>query len=173
VSAFDEGRQGPQLVHIATDGETYGHHHRHGDMALAYALEHIEQNNPAKLTNYAQFLELHPPTHEVQIVENSSWSCVHGIERWRSNCGCNSGRQGWNQEWRAPLRAALDWLRDAIEAMALTVDDLEEGLTTAKAPFNEHGVRECRALFDKRKEEALRAVRAMKRNARSVEAVRR
>ncbi len=115
MGAFSEERTWPQLAHIATDGETYGHHHLHGDMALAYALHHIESNNLARVTNYAQFLELHPPTHEVDIFENSSWSCIHGIERWRSNCGCNSGgRPGWTQEWRGPLREALDWLRDAL-----------------------------------------------------------
>jgi hypothetical protein len=59
-------------------------------------------------------LELHSPTHDVQVFENTSWSCVHGIERWRSNCGCNTGRAGWNQEWRAPLRAAMDMLRDKL-----------------------------------------------------------
>jgi alpha-amylase/alpha-mannosidase (GH57 family) len=116
MDIFDDHRDWPQLAHIATDGETYGHHHRHGDMALAYALDQIERGGAATLTNYGQFLERHPPTHEVQIVENSSWSCVHGVERWKSNCGCNSGRPGWNQEWRAPLREALDWLRDTLGA---------------------------------------------------------
>ena len=67
-----------------------------------------------QLTNYGEFLEKHPPKHFVEIVENSSWSCVHGIERWRSDCGCNSGGHPWNQQWRAPLRAALDWLRDKL-----------------------------------------------------------
>jgi alpha-amylase/alpha-mannosidase (GH57 family) len=115
LSAFSESRDWPQLAHIATDGETYGHHRAHGDMALAYALQHVESNQLARLTNYGEFLEKHPPTHEVQIVENSSWSCVHGIERWRSDCGCNSGGHGdWNQQWRAPLRQALDWLRDSL-----------------------------------------------------------
>lgn len=113
--AFSGDRNWPQLVHIATDGETYGHHRHHADMALAYALHHIETNHLAKLTNYGEFLERHPPGHEVQIVENTSWSCIHGIERWRSNCGCNSGmRPEWNQQWRAPLRDALDWLRDKL-----------------------------------------------------------
>jgi alpha-amylase/alpha-mannosidase (GH57 family) len=113
--AFSESRNWPQIVHIATDGETYGHHHRYGDMALAYALEYVESKNLARITNYAEYLERHPPTHEVEIYENSSWSCIHGVERWRSNCGCNSGmKPGWNQEWRAPLREALDWLRDAL-----------------------------------------------------------
>jgi hypothetical protein len=84
-------------------------------MALSYALHHIETNKLAELTNYAQFLERHPPDHFVEIVENSSWSCIHGIERWRKNCGCNSGgHAGWSQEWREPLRTALDWLRDQL-----------------------------------------------------------
>ena len=105
----------PQLVHIATDGESYGHHHRNGEMALAYALHHIEQEGAARLTNYGEFLESHPPTHEVRILENSSWSCAHGVERWRSDCGCRTGGEpGWNQRWRLPLRTALDWLRDEL-----------------------------------------------------------
>ena len=113
MGAFVDDRAIPQLVHIATDGETYGHHRRHGDMALAFAMNHIEASGVARLTNYGEFLEAHPPAHDVEIFENSSWSCIHGIERWRSNCGCCSGgRPDWNQEWRAPLRSALDWLRD-------------------------------------------------------------
>jgi len=115
MGSFSEERPWAQLVHIATDGETYGHHHRHGDMALAYALHHIHSNNLARLTNYGEYLERHPPAHEVEIFENTSWSCPHGVERWRSDCGCNTGgRPGWNQAWRAPLREALDWLRDAL-----------------------------------------------------------
>jgi alpha-amylase/alpha-mannosidase (GH57 family) len=115
TDAFSEARTGPQLAHIATDGETYGHHHRHGDMALAYALQHIESNNLARLTNYGEFLEKNPPTEDVKIFESSSWSCAHGVERWRGNCGCNSGRNPeWTQTWRAPLREALDWLRDRL-----------------------------------------------------------
>lgn len=101
-----------QLAHIATDGETYGHHHRHGEMALAYALDQIETKKQARITNYGEFLEIAPPAWEVQIYERTAWSCVHGVERWRSNCGCNAGRAGWTQQWRQPLRDALDWLRD-------------------------------------------------------------
>jgi alpha-amylase/alpha-mannosidase (GH57 family) len=108
-------RPWPELVHIATDGETYGHHHRFGEMALASAVDYIESNQLAQLTNYGEYLERHPPIHRVEIFENSSWSCIHGIERWRSNCGCNSSSHpGWNQEWRKPLREALDWLRDTL-----------------------------------------------------------
>ncbi|HZS00166.1 MAG TPA: DUF3536 domain-containing protein [Chloroflexota bacterium] len=115
LSGFDHQRPGPQLVNIATDGESYGHHHRHGDMALAYALDYIERNALARITNYGQFLDLVAPTHEVQIAENTSWSCAHGVERWRSNCGCHTGGgAGWTQLWRGPLREALDWLRDEL-----------------------------------------------------------
>lgn len=115
MGAFSDQRTWHQLVHIAADGESYGHHHRFGDMALAYALHRIEAKHLAKLTIYGEYLEKHPPTHEVEIVENSSWSCSHGIERWRNNCGCNSGgHPAWNQAWRAPLRQALDWLRDTL-----------------------------------------------------------
>lgn len=114
LGAFSDERAWPELVHVATDGETYGHHHRYGEMALTYALEHIRSNHLADITNYSEYLERHPPTHEIEIFENSSWSCVHGIERWRSNCGCNAGHAGWTQAWREPLREALDWLRDAL-----------------------------------------------------------
>ncbi len=114
-TAFNDSRDWPQLAHIATDGESYGHHHRFGDMALAYALHHIETTGAARLTNYGEFLALHPPAHEVAILENTSWSCAHGVERWRSDCGCNSGgRFGWNQKWRTPLREAMDMLRDGV-----------------------------------------------------------
>ncbi len=112
--AFPNG-DGPALVHIATDGETYGHHHRHGDMALAFALEAIDTAGKARLTNYGEYLAVQPPEHEVEILEDTSWSCAHGIDRWRSDCGCSAGRgAGWTQEWRGPLRDALDWLRDEL-----------------------------------------------------------
>jgi hypothetical protein len=117
-AAFREERNRPQIVHIATDGETFGHHHSHADMALAYTLYTIESKNNAKLTNYGEYLAKTPPTHQVEIVEKSSWSCSHGIERWRSNCGCNIGQfPGGKQPWRAPLREALDWLRDQTSAI--------------------------------------------------------
>jgi alpha-amylase/alpha-mannosidase (GH57 family) len=115
MGAFGAEQARPQLVHIATDGESYGHHHRFGDMALAYVLEQIEARGLARLTNYGEYLATHPPAHEVEIIEKSSWSCVHGIDRWWSDCGCNSApRPDWNQRWRTPLRDALDWLRDRV-----------------------------------------------------------
>lgn len=118
LSGFNEQRQWPQLVHIATDGETYGHHSPHGDMALAYALDYLEGKQLARITNYAEYLELHPATEEVEIVERSSWSCAHGVARWTNDCGCRSGGgNGWNQQWRRPLRNALDWLRDDLCAV--------------------------------------------------------
>jgi alpha-amylase/alpha-mannosidase (GH57 family) len=118
VGAFSAARTRPQIVHIATDGETYGHHHKQGEMALAYALRYIEKNNLAKLTNYGEFLEKYPPSEEAEIIERSAWSCAHGVGRWSGNCGCSAGTgSGWTQEWRAPLRAALDWLRDGVASL--------------------------------------------------------
>jgi alpha-amylase/alpha-mannosidase (GH57 family) len=115
LDSFDDDSQEPQLAHIATDGESYGHHHRHGEMALAFALNSIDSSPHARLTNYAEFLEQHPPKWEARIHQKSAWSCAHGVERWNSHCGCNSGgRPNWNQHWRAPLRHALDWLRDEL-----------------------------------------------------------
>lgn len=113
---IDPARPHPQLVHIATDGESYGHHHAHGDMALAFVLERLNKDPEIKLTNYGEFLEANPPEWEAEIHDNSSWSCVHGVERWRSNCGCNSGR-GWQQEWRGPLRQAFDHLKGKLDEL--------------------------------------------------------
>jgi (1->4)-alpha-D-glucan 1-alpha-D-glucosylmutase len=83
-------------------------------MALANALERIAATPGVRLTNYGEFLERHPPQWEAELHENSSWSCAHGVERWRSDCGCGTGRPGWSQTWRGPLRQALDELRDAL-----------------------------------------------------------
>jgi alpha-amylase/alpha-mannosidase (GH57 family) len=113
VSVFDRNSPAPQLSHIATDGESYGHHHKFGDMALAYCTNHIESNHLANMTVYGEYLEKFPPSWEAEIHENTSWSCAHGVERWRSDCGCKIGYQPyWHQQWRKPLREALDWLRD-------------------------------------------------------------
>ncbi|MFM7428944.1 MAG: DUF3536 domain-containing protein [Flammeovirgaceae bacterium] len=129
TNGIDKNDTEPQLVHVATDGETYGHHHKHGEMALAFCLDYMEKDKQVSLVNYGQFLEKFPPVDEVQIIENSSWSCVHGVERWRSDCGCNSGK-GYHQKWRAPLREALDWLRDSVEKIFE-----EEGAKVLKDPW--------------------------------------
>ncbi|MGQ0569960.1 MAG: DUF3536 domain-containing protein [Armatimonadota bacterium] len=114
--AADAAWAGGRLAHVATDGETYGHHHRFGEMALAYATEVLERRAGGELTNYAAFLADYPPTHEVEIHERTSWSCAHGVERWRSDCGCRT-RGDWHQRWRAPLREALDWLKGEVDGL--------------------------------------------------------
>lgn len=113
LHAFSEEEGMAQIANVATDGESYGHHHRFGDMALAYCLDRIESGGEASLAVYGQHLEMYPPEYEAEIAESSSWSCVHGVERWRSDCGCDTGSHpNWNQKWRAPLREAMNWLRD-------------------------------------------------------------
>ena len=125
IENFSENESNPEIVHIATDGETFGHHHRFGDMALSFCLDYIEKNNLATITNYGEYLELYPPVYEVQIVENTSWSCVHGIKRWQGDCGCHTGMNvNWNQKWRKPLRESMDWLRDQV------VNSFEKGASS-------------------------------------------
>jgi alpha-amylase/alpha-mannosidase (GH57 family) len=116
LGSFNGKENEPELLNIATDGESYGHHHRLGEMALAYCLHHIENNSEAELINYGAYLDKHEPVLEAEIHENSSWSCAHGVERWRSNCGCHTGGQeGWDQKWRKPLREGLDWLKETLD----------------------------------------------------------
>ncbi|MDC4224400.1 MAG: ROK family protein [Candidatus Manganitrophus sp.] len=115
---FSDQRDWPQLLHIATDGESYGHHFAHGDMALAYTLQEIERQQIAEWTNYGEYLSKNPPAYEVEIVEQSAWSCFHGVERWRSNCGCQSGgHPDWNQRWRQPLREGFDALKGSLDLL--------------------------------------------------------
>lgn len=112
------GRSGGGLVSLAVDGETFGHHHKYGDMALAWCLETMERSQDVRLTVYGEYLEKNPPRDEVRIVENSSWSCAHGVERWRSDCGCApQDHPTWNQRWRAPLRRAYDGLRERLDTL--------------------------------------------------------
>ena len=115
LESFGKDSEAARLTNVATDGESFGHHHRFGDMALAYCLHHLETANLARITIYAEYMEKFPPANEVEIWENTSWSCEHGVERWKSNCGCcaNESYRG-QQQWRAPLREALDWLRDRL-----------------------------------------------------------
>ncbi|MCQ2789121.1 MAG: DUF3536 domain-containing protein, partial [bacterium] len=106
-------RDYPQLVNIATDGESYGHHTKFGDMALAYVLKIRAKDEGFTIVNYAEYLDMFPPEMEVEIKQASSWSCFHGVGRWKEDCGCSTGgHPGWNQKWRKPLREALDYLRD-------------------------------------------------------------
>lgn len=118
MAAFRSDTDESQLVHVATDGETYGHHHRFGEMALAFALHEIEGRGLIRITNYGEYLALHSPSWEVEVHEHTSWSCAHGVERWRADCGCRVGNEsGWTQQWRAPLRAALDWLQALLDPL--------------------------------------------------------
>ncbi|HOW34387.1 MAG TPA: DUF3536 domain-containing protein, partial [Methanoregulaceae archaeon] len=99
---------GGDLVHFATDGETFGHHHRFGEMALAWCLDRLDTSAPDSLTVYGEYLAEHPPEHEAEIIGCTSWSCPHGISRWHEGCSCDSGRhEGWSHEWRGPLRTAI------------------------------------------------------------------
>ena len=118
VDAFARAARGKEMLNLATDGETYGHHFKFGDLCLAHALTVEAPASDFKVTNYGEYLDLHPPKHDVQINagpdgEGTSWSCPHGVGRWIRDCGCATGGEpGWNQQWRKPLREALDFLRD-------------------------------------------------------------
>jgi alpha-amylase/alpha-mannosidase (GH57 family) len=118
VRLFRGAAQSGPLVNVATDGETYGHHFKFGDLCLAHAMEIEAPNAGFRITNYGQYLEQNEPEFEVEIKagaegEGTSWSCAHGVGRWTRDCACHTGGEaGWNQQWRAPLRAALNHLRD-------------------------------------------------------------
>ncbi|MBI9111430.1 DUF3536 domain-containing protein [Maridesulfovibrio ferrireducens] len=111
------GASGEGLLSIGTDGETYGHHFEFGEMALAYVLSQgATGRDDLNLTNYGAYLAQNPPTRKVKIRENSSWSCYHGVERWRSDCGCcTGGHDGWNQQWRKPLRDGLNEIKTLMD----------------------------------------------------------
>jgi len=117
ITARALGFQEHTLLHVAADGETYGHHHRFGEMALAAALDTIEKEGRVRLTNYAAYLQQVTVKDRVHIRDYTSWSCAHGVERWRSGCPCNAGHAGWQHDWRAPLREALDWLKERLDAL--------------------------------------------------------
>jgi alpha-amylase/alpha-mannosidase (GH57 family) len=105
------------LLHFATDGETFGHHKKNGSSVLEMTLRELLDRG-SEITNYSAFLEACSPDHLVQIRENTSWSCPHGIERWRRNCGCSTGGDPtWNQEWRGPLREAMSWLKEKVDGI--------------------------------------------------------
>lgn len=111
-------RGGAPLVSIATDGESYGHHHPFGEMALAAVVTDLSKRPGVRVENFASYLRRMPPVQDVEIVEDTSWSCAHGIERWRSNCGCKlDPAANTDQSWRAPLRGAIDWLVSTVHAL--------------------------------------------------------
>lgn len=114
LAAAARAGSAPRLAHYATDGESYGHHHAHGEMALARAFETIETMPGLALTNYAAWLANHPAAHEVRIAERTSWSCAHGVQRWAGGCDCGTGGLGWDYTWRKPLRLVLNAFRDAL-----------------------------------------------------------
>lgn len=115
TSVMPEDQQA-RLLLVASDGETYGHHHQFGDMALAYAMDRLTRDGTLRMTNLATFLAAHPPNYDVEIAERTSWSCVHGVERWRSDCGCNTGK-GWHQRWRGPLRDGITRLAEHLASL--------------------------------------------------------
>ena len=136
ISVLDPDPAEAQLVSIATDGETYGHHKTFGEMALARSLELLQTEASVKLATFASFLADHPPMHSAEIHEQSAWSCAHGVGRWRTNCGCHTGGEaGWTQAWRAPLRNAMIWLRDRLDEV-----------------YEEHGSRMLRSPWHARDE---------------------
>jgi alpha-amylase/alpha-mannosidase (GH57 family) len=118
VRMIQSASAGKSMVNVATDGETYGHHFKFGDLCLAHVLTVEAPRAGFRITNYGEFLDRFPPEHEVSITngpeeEGTSWSCPHGVSRWSRDCGCQTGGEpGWNQQWRGPLRAALNYLRD-------------------------------------------------------------
>ncbi len=115
MGQLDMSNDAPQIMHIATDGESYGHHHRYGEMGLAYCLHQIENDAEVSLTIYGDFLEKYPPEHEAQVIENTAWSSTPHLERWSEDGGGNTGgNPEWHQRWRKPLRAAFNWLRDTV-----------------------------------------------------------
>jgi len=124
-------------VVLVADGETYGHHHRFGDLGLAWALRHVQRHFGID-TTLGDWMVSHEPHLAVELRPVSAWSCAHGVERWRSDCGCTTGSSdGWNQRWRRPLREALDWLRDELGGAADA--ELTRHVTSASETLLDYG----------------------------------
>src|SRR5439155_1349081 len=140
-----KGKSEPRLVAVATDGETYGHHHRFGEVALAWLLRELERRSGVRVENFAAFLARHPPRHDVALVAPTSWSCAHGVERWRADCGCRMApERPTQQRWRAPLRAA-----PRIELAGADAPRLEAGVLgrLVRAEANEPGAGTGRDVY--------------------------
>ena len=107
--------QDAHLVSLATDGESYGHHRRHGDVTLARVIGTLASRTDVRLENFSAYLAREPATVDAKLVAPTSWSCEHGVERWRSDCGCKMAfDRPSQQQWRAPLRDGLNWLADEL-----------------------------------------------------------
>jgi predicted glycosyl hydrolase (DUF1957 family) len=115
LAGSDPGGDSRALTSVATDGETYGHHHRFGEMALAAVLGELERRDGVRMENFASFLARHPAREPVNVVSPTSWSCAHGVGRWQADCGCRMAPHT-HQRWRAPLREGLDWLAGRLHA---------------------------------------------------------
>jgi hypothetical protein len=114
------GVQPARLLAIATDGETFGHHHRFGEMALASVLTRLMDTPCVRVENFSSFLRRNPPLQEVKVVEPSSWSCPHGVERWRTDCGCRMDPLRPTQQlWRSHLREAMEELASGLHDIYL------------------------------------------------------
>jgi hypothetical protein len=168
----------PALSSLATDGETFGHHHVFGEMALASVIERLRLEPGTDVTNFAAVLAAHPPAHEIRIVAPSSWSCPHGVDRWRRDCGCGSrdGLPG-GQSWRTPLRRGLEALGEELAtyyqaSMAGFVSDpsgtrdrfgqVVEGDEAARVAFVEA---EAQRTLDDRERRAMLELLEMQRSA--------
>lgn len=112
------GAKGRAALGLAMDGETFGHHHVYADLALGALLHRLALKRSVRLENFASALAAHPPEADLDLVAPTSWSCAHGVERWRSDCGCKMRpEQASQQRWRAPLRGAIDWLASEVHGL--------------------------------------------------------
>lgn len=110
MSNVMRGRQPGSLALIASDGETFGHHHKQG-VDVLQAITTPACNDAYTLTTLEQYLHQHPPVAEVEIIENSAWSCMHHLGRWATGCDCTPGCA----HWKGALRRALDNLSHDID----------------------------------------------------------
>lgn len=159
-----------ELSHIAVDGETFGHHHKFGEMALAYLFRRVANEKNVKNIVYSLFSEKFKPEYEAEVIENTSWSCAHGVGRWKEDCGCClSYNTHWNQKWREHLRKALDFLRDSLiplyeKKMAIFAKDpwqvrdnyIEVVLDRSKENVEKFFIKNCRELKETEKIEVLK-----------------
>lgn len=147
-----------KIIHVATDGETYGHHKAFGERALAYLMEIEAPKRGYQMVNYGEFLEKNPPQQAVRLKEGengegTSWSCPHGVKRWKDHCGCRgNGPAEWTQHWRKPLREALDWLRDELSKVfeqygSYYLNDVWAGRNHYIRILLEHSEENIRAFF--------------------------